>query len=98
MLALCKFFFTLTYSSPFFMRPLSVLLFIFLFFFQCSFFNYFSTNHSVSELETAVALLKQILTRKKPYLEKVIEYTRYKGIAPEQYAEMEAMFKQVCLF
>ena len=55
------------------------------------------STHSVSELETGVALLKQILTRKKPYLEKVIEYTRFKGISPEQYAEMEAMFKQVCV-
>lgn len=52
------------------------------------------TTLRVSELEMGVALLKQILTRKKPYLEKVIEYTRYKGISPEQYAEMEAMFKQ----
>lgn len=42
-----------------------------------------------------MALLKQILSRKKPYLEKVIEYTKFKGISPEQYSEMEAMFQQV---
>ena len=52
---------------------------------------------SIGEIETGIALLRQILARKKPYLEKVIEFTMYKGISPDQYREMEAMFKQVCL-
>lgn len=52
------------------------------------------TTLRVSEVEIAVSLLKQVLSRKKPYLEKVIEYTMYKGISPDQYKEMAAMFAQ----
>ena len=46
------------------------------------------------EIQTAITLLRQILDRKKPYLEKVIEFTLFKGISPDQYKEMESMFKQ----
>lgn len=31
---------------------------------------------------------------KRPQLEAIIEYKKYKGISPEQYAEMEALFKE----
>lgn len=34
------------------------------------------------------------MTRKKPYLEKLIEYKQFRGISPDQYAEMEAIFKE----
>eukprot|EP00730_Choanoeca_flexa_P018668 TRINITY_DN9089_c0_g1_i3.p1 TRINITY_DN9089_c0_g1~~TRINITY_DN9089_c0_g1_i3.p1 ORF type:complete len:1244 (+),score=477.40 TRINITY_DN9089_c0_g1_i3:22-3753(+) len=35
----------------------------------------------------------QVLEQRQPYLDNVVQYKRYRGISPEQYAEMEAIFK-----
>ena len=35
----------------------------------------------------------QVLQKRQPYLANVVQYKLYRGIAPEQYQEMEAIFK-----
>jgi len=49
------------------------------------------TNSSLlCELENVQLVAEQ----KRPHLETIIEYKKYKGITPEQYAEMETLFKE----
>lgn len=41
----------------------------------------------------SLEMVELIAAQKKPHLEAMIEYKKFKGISPEQYAEMETLFK-----
>lgn len=47
-------------------------------------------NSLLCELENVQLVAEQ----KRPHLEAIIEYKKYKGISPDQYAEMETLFKE----
>ncbi|EDQ86619.1 uncharacterized protein MONBRDRAFT_33696 [Monosiga brevicollis MX1] len=51
------------------------------------------TAVSVDDVQSAWDNYQQVLAQRQPYLDNVVQYKRYRGIAPEQYEEMEAIFK-----
>lgn len=55
--------------------------------------NPYSTN-SVTLVEGELENVQLVAEKKRPHLVAMIEYKQYKGISPEQYAEMETLFKE----
>lgn len=52
------------------------------------------TTLSSEMIESELANVQQIAEQKKPHLESMIEYKKLNGISPDQYAEMETLFKE----
>lgn len=52
------------------------------------------TSISSEDVTCELENVQQIAKDKKPYLEKLIEYKRYKGISPEAYELMDTLFKE----
>ena len=49
---------------------------------------------TMDTLQCELESVQSIAEQKKPHLEAMIEYKQYKGITPEQYSEMETLFKE----
>jgi len=52
------------------------------------------TTLSAEDMKCELENVQVIAEQKKPYLESLIEYKRFKGISREQYEEMETLFKE----
>jgi len=52
------------------------------------------TSLSAEDMQCELENVQAIAEHKKPYLVSLIQYKKYQGISPEQYAEMETLFKE----
>lgn len=52
------------------------------------------TSLSAEDIQCELENVQAIAEHKKPYLEGLIQYKKYQGISPEQYNEMETLFKE----
>jgi len=52
------------------------------------------TSLSAEDVQCELENVQAIAEHKKPYLEGLIQYKKYQGISPEQYNEMETLFKE----
>lgn len=50
------------------------------------------TSLSAEDVQCELENVQAIAEHKKPYLESIIQYKKFQGISPEQYAEMETLF------
>lgn len=55
--------------------------------------NPYSTN-SVDLVQSELENVQHVAEKKRPHLESLIEYKKFKGISPAQYTEMETLFKE----